>query len=156
VNGKIALVDRGTCTFPEKVKICQNAGAIAVIVVDTDAGSPPPGLGGADPTITIPSVRITLAAGTKLKTALATRSRNHSGVFGTMLVNLSIRQGADAAGRVLMFTPDPFQGGSSVSHWDPSAFPNLLMEPTINFDLTHEVTVPFDLTLALLKDIGWN
>jgi hypothetical protein len=30
------------------------------------------------------------------------------------------------------------------------------MEPAINGDLTHEVTVPKDLTFELLKDIGWN
>jgi hypothetical protein len=57
---------------------------------------------------------------------------------------------------VLLFTPDPFQGGSSVSHWDTIAFPNLLMEPNINGDLTHSVTVPQDLTRQLLLDIGWN
>ena len=42
VNGKIALIDRGTCTFPEKVKNAQNAGAIGVIIADNAAGSPPP------------------------------------------------------------------------------------------------------------------
>jgi hypothetical protein len=55
-----------------------------------------------------------------------------------------------------MFAPNPFQGGSSVSHWDVSAFRNLLMEPSINGDLTHEVTPPLDLTYLLLKDIGWQ
>jgi hypothetical protein len=30
------------------------------------------------------------------------------------------------------------------------------MEPTINIDLTHEVTPPFDLTYRLLKDLGWQ
>jgi hypothetical protein len=58
-------------------------------------------------------------------------------------------------GFVLMYTPNPYQPGSSVSHWDTSATRNLLMEPAINGDLTHEVTVPFDLTLELFKDIGW-
>src|SRR6185436_1952246 len=60
VAGKIALLDRGTCGFIVKVKNCQNAGAIAVIVADNVAGCPPAGLGGSDPTITIPSVRVTL------------------------------------------------------------------------------------------------
>ena len=69
VAGKIALLDRGTCTFVVKVKTAQDAGAIAVIIADNVAGSPPPGLGGADPTITIPSVRITLADGNTLKAA---------------------------------------------------------------------------------------
>ena len=55
LTGKIALVDRGTCGFIVKVKNAQNAGAIAVLVADNAPGSPPAGLGGDDPTITIPS-----------------------------------------------------------------------------------------------------
>ena len=55
VRNNIGLVDRGTCTFSTKVKNLQNAGAIAVLVADNVAGSPPPGLGGTDPTITIPA-----------------------------------------------------------------------------------------------------
>jgi hypothetical protein len=156
VNGKIALIDRGVCTFPEKVKNAQNAGAIGVIIVDNVAGSPPPGLGGADPTVVIPSVRITLADGQTFKNALRTRSRTRSGVMVTMLVNLATHAGADAAGRALVFTPNPFQSGSSVSHWDTIHTPNQLMEPSINGDLTHAVTLPRDLTFAMLRDIGWN
>ena len=156
VNGKIALVDRGTCTFNVKVKNAQNAGAVGVLVVDNVAGTPPPGLGGADATITIPSVRITLADGNALKAALATRSRAHSGMFANLGINLSVWAGADSAARAWMYAPNPYQPGSSVSHFDISAFPNQLMEPAINGDLTHEVIPPFDLTFMLLKDIGWN
>jgi hypothetical protein len=157
VNGKIAMVDRGgACTFTVKVKNAQNAGALGVIVVDNAAGSPPAGLGGTDSSITIPSVRITLADGNALKAALATRSRSHSAVVATLGINLALYAGADAAARAWMYAPNPYQGGSSVSHWDTSAFPNQLMEPAINGDLTHEVTPPYDLTFMLLKDIGWN
>lgn len=156
VNGKIALVDRGVCTFAVKAKTCQNAGAVGVIVVNNAAGSPAPGLGGADPTVTIPTISLTQADGNTLRTALATRSRLHSGMFANMGLNLSVRAGANAAGQMLMFAPNPFQSGSSVSHYDVSAFPNQLMEPAINGDLTHEVTTPQDLTFSLLKDIGWN
>jgi len=156
VNGKIALIDRGVCTFPEKAKNAQNAGAIGVIIVDNAAGSPPPGLGGTDPTVVIPSVRISLADGALFKNALKTRSRTRSGVMVTMQLNLSTYAGADASGRALVFTPNPFQGGSSVSHWDTIETPNQLMEPAINGDLTHSVTLPQDLTFSLLRDIGWN
>jgi hypothetical protein len=134
----------------------QAAGAVAAIVVDNVAGSPPPGLGGTDPTITIPSVRITLADGTTFKNALRFRSRRSSGVIVNLDLNLAVFSGADPSGRVLVYTPNPFQGGSSVSHWDTSATPNLLMEPAINGDLTHSVTSPQDLTFALLRDLGWN
>ncbi len=155
VNGKLAVVDRGACAFPVKVKNAQNAGAIGVIVIDNVAGGPPAGLGGVDPTITIPAVRITLADGTTLKSALRTRSRLHSGVFGTLAVDPSVRAGADGFGRPMVYTPNPFQGGSSVSHWDTSATPNQLMEPSINGDLTHTVLPPTDLTYRLLQDEGW-
>jgi hypothetical protein len=77
-------------------------------------------------------------------------------MFATIGVNLGILRGADSVSRVLLYAPNPFQSGSSVSHYDVSAFPNQLMEPAINGDLTHQVTVPQDLTYKLLKDIGWQ
>jgi hypothetical protein len=46
-------------------------------------------------------------------------------------------------------------GGSSGSHYDTIAFRNLLMEPAISPDLTHNLTAPDDLTLELLRDVGW-
>jgi hypothetical protein len=156
VSGKIALIDRGVCGFAVKTKNAELAGAIGVIIVNNAAGSPPPGLGGADPTITIPTISITLADGARLKDFLRFRSRAHSGLFANILLNNMILQGADASGRPLLFTPDPYAPGSSVSHWDTSAFPNLLMEPNINGDLTHSVRAPQDLTYELLLDIGWN
>ena len=75
VNGKIALIDRGVCGFVDKVKNAQNAGATGVIIVDNVAGSPPPDLGGADPTITIPAVRITCLLYTSPSPRDRTRSR---------------------------------------------------------------------------------
>jgi hypothetical protein len=155
VNGRIAMVDRGVCGFTVKVKNAQDAGAMGVLVVDNVAGAPPPGLGGTDPTITIPAVRITLADGNALKAALQFRSRTQSGVVGTLNTDPTQLAGADAAGRVRLFAPNPFQGGSSVSHWDTPAVPNLLMEPSISGDLTHSVMPPQDLTVPQLRDIGW-
>src|SRR3954462_12817131 len=51
--------------------------------------------------------------------------------------------------------PFPVRGGSSGSHYDAAAFRNLLMEPAISADLTHNVKAPDDLTLELLRDVGW-
>jgi hypothetical protein len=149
VAGNIAIVNRGTCTFAVKVKNCQNAGAVAVVVADNAAGAPPAGLGGADPTITIPSVRVTQADGNLIKAQLAI------GVNATLGVDLSVRAGASADGRALLNAPNPVQPGSSISHWDPIAFPNQLMEPAINSDLTLNVDAPFDLTTPLMRDVGW-
>jgi hypothetical protein len=149
VNGKIALIDRGTCTFVTKVKNAQNAGAVAVVIADNAAGSPPPGLGGSDATITIPAVRITQADGNTIKAQLG------AGVNATLLIDHTAPSGTDGQGRALLYTPNPFETGSSVSHWDSTEFPNQLMEPNISGDLTHTVTTPRDLTASLLQDIGW-
>jgi hypothetical protein len=63
------------------------------------------------------------------------------------------------AGTVLnfprLYAPTTFASGSSVSHWDTTATPNMLMEPAINVDLTSIVKNPDDLTWSLLRDIGW-
>jgi hypothetical protein len=149
VAGNIALVDRGTCAFTTKVKNAQNAGAIAVIVADNAAGSPPAGMAGVDPTIVIPSARITLPDGNTIKAQLG------SGVNATLGIDLSVRAGANANGRALLNAPNPVQPGSSISHWDPIASRNQLMEPAINADLTHSVMEPEDLTLAQMRDVGW-
>ena len=147
VAGNIAVIDRGTCPFTVKVKNAQNAGAVAVIIADNAAGSPPGGLGGADPTIVIPSARVTLADGTAIKTAIGSGTVN-----GTLGVDLSVLAGAEpATGKALLYAPSPVSLGSSISHWDTIAFPNLLMEPSINADLTHGL----DLTLPEMADIGW-
>lgn len=69
-TGKIAVVDRGACNFAIKTKFAQDAGAIAVVVADNAAGTPPAGLAGDDPTVTIPTVRVTQATGQQFKTAL--------------------------------------------------------------------------------------
>lgn len=150
IAGKIALVNRGTCGFVVKVKNAQNAGAIAVLVADNVAGSPPAGLGGADPTITIPAVRITLADGTTIRNTLTGGTVNV-----TIGVDTNVYAGASPDGRGLLNAPNPVQPGSSISHWDPIAFPNQLMEPAINGDLTHSVRPPQDLTLSLMRDVGW-
>jgi len=69
LTGSIALVDRGTCNFTVKVKNAQNAGALGVLVANSATGVLG-GMGGEDPTITIPSVMITYADGQMLRALL--------------------------------------------------------------------------------------
>ena len=144
VAGKIAVIDRGVCTFVIKVKNAQDAGAIGVIIVNNAAGVIAPG--GADPTIVIPTLAITQAEGITLKAAITGGPTNV-----TLRQHPTLVAGAHTSGRVRMFAPNPFQGGSSVSHYDVSVIPNVLMEPAINADLTDNL----DLTVGLFKDIGW-
>ena len=56
LTGAIAVVSRGTCTFSEKVRSAQDAGAVATIVVNNVAGDPTAmGLGGIANEPTIPA-----------------------------------------------------------------------------------------------------
>jgi hypothetical protein len=154
VRRKIALVSRGTCGFAVKVKNAQDAGAIGVIVADNAPG-PVVGMGGADPTITIPAVRVTQADGALIAASLTKPNGNTAGTVGKFERSKTSLIGADAQKRITMYTPNPYQPGSSVSHYNTTATRNQLMEPAINADLTHSVTAPTDLTFELLKDIGW-
>lgn len=62
--------------------------------------------------------------------------------------------GKDGTGHPLLYTPS--ESGSSIYHFDKSAFPNPLMEPVINSDLTHNVDLPNDLTMKAMLDLGWQ
>ncbi|MBO9687885.1 PA domain-containing protein [Roseateles chitosanitabidus] len=159
VKGKVAIIDRGVCGFAVKAKNAQDAGAVGVIIANNAAGAAP-GLGGSDPTVVIPTVSVSQDDGVKLRAAItASIPYAPRGKVGTassaLIVDLSRRLGADAKGRPLLYTPSVLAVGSSVSHWDVSAFPNLLMEPNINADLTTILVPPKDITKPLLKDLGW-
>ena len=68
--GKIALINRGNCTFVIKVKNAQDAGAVAVIMVNNVPGAPIV-MGGADNTIIIPAVMISDVDGATIAGQLA-------------------------------------------------------------------------------------
>lgn len=146
VAGNIALVDRGTCTFVTKALKAQAAGARGVIIADNRRETCiPPGMGGDDATVTIPIISISQDDGDAIRKQLA------AGVTGMLRVDPSAIAGATLIGHVRLYAPCTLASGSSVFHWDVSAFPNLLMEPAINGDLGHGV----DVTLNQLIDMGW-
>ena len=86
VNGKIAVIRRGECNFDDKVKRAQDAGAVAVIVVNNVSGAPilmgGDGLGfneeGNPLNITITSVMVSDTDGNAIIAALG------NGVNGTL------------------------------------------------------------------------
>ncbi len=148
---RIALIKRGGCAFTTKVDNAQKAGAVAVVV---DSNNPSfegrPVLGIPDPalSITIPSVLISQQDGAKLRTA--------AGRFViASLLETRRKAGTDLFGRPLMFAPTEVNPGSSVSHFDITASPNLLMEPFAVGDESITLKPPTDMTLPLLQDIGW-
>jgi hypothetical protein len=145
LNGKIALIDRGACTFASKVANAQAAGAKGVMIANNQPSGPAP-MGGSDPSIEIPSVGITRDQGDAIKAEL------RPGVNVKLILDDDFLAGT-TDGYVRLYAPGIVALGSSISHWDTSATPNLLMEPAINSDLAPSVDV--DLTPYLFEDIGW-
>lgn len=70
LNGKIVMIDQGTCNFTDKVLAAQNAGAVAVLIVNNlgflfvVGGTP-------SSPITIPTIMILPASANPIKAALA-------------------------------------------------------------------------------------
>ena len=138
--GNIAYIDRGSCNFDAKVLAVQDAGAIAAVIANNVGGGPVFMSGALE--VAIPAVSIALEDG-----ALLT---SETGVEVTLGVPSSTLAGTNGGfGR--MYAPDPIEQGSSVSHWTTDASPDLLMEPFINPVLREDL----DLSLTLMKDIGW-
>ena len=145
VAGRIALVDRGACTFVTKVANAQAAGATGVIVANT-LGRTEFGMAGTDPSITIPSIGIGNADGDAIKAALP-------GVSVEFFTDTTRLAGTNQ-GLVRLYAPGAVALGSSISHFDTVATPDLLMEPFITPGLRSNENL--DLTPSLMKDVGWG
>lgn len=143
--GKVALLDRGSCGFEVKAAFAEQAGAIAVVVVNNAPGviamAETPGV-----EATVPTVSVSLADGNAIKAALP-------GVNLALATLPGQYAGADRNGFARLYTPSALQPGSTFSHYDVSTTPNALMEPSITASL--ESNVMLDLTPALFKDEGW-
>ena len=82
----------------------------------------------------------------------STSSTGAQELVGQMTVDPSIKAGTDGNGRVLLFAPDPIDPGSSISHFDNTVSPDLLMEPAISSALNPG---DIDLTAQAMLDMGW-
>ena len=147
VAGKVAIVRRGTCGFAVKAKNAQLAGAKAVIIANNALNAGPMGMGGTDPTVTIPAI----AVGTNVGTSLIDAGTFQSAGFVPHPTRIA---GLADTGQMRLYAPTVLAQGSTASHWDVVAEPSLLMEPfdTPLLEASHNV----DLTLALFEDIGWK
>ncbi len=61
-----------------------------------------------------------------------------------------LQAGTMTGGLVKMYAPNPLEPGSSVAHFDITVNPDELMEPSAT------PTIDDELTMALLKDLGWR
>ena len=86
VAGRIALIDRGTCTFTVKVKNAQNAGALGVVIANNQATGVL-NMSGVDASIVIPAIFVSQTTGIVIKNQLGV------GVTAT-LVSPADRDGA--------------------------------------------------------------
>jgi PA domain len=150
VAGKVALIDRGTCGFAVKTKNAQNAGATAVIIAN-NLGRGEQDMSGTDPSITIPTLLVSNANADRIRAGLP-------GVSAQYFLDLTrlagtTRDPGTGNTYVRLYAPSVFAGGSSISHFDTAARPNLLMEPFISADLKSATNL--DLTPALMQDVGW-
>lgn len=118
--GKIAVIDRGTCLFTVKILNAQNAGAIAVIVINNVAG-PPIVMGGTDVGITIPAIMISQTAGLALTTALASNPSMLATLSSQLAGNFRLQHGGSRtisnvpAGSYTLEESDPFFLGYEVT-----------------------------------------
>lgn len=85
LNGKIAVIRRGVCNFINKVKEAQNAGAIAVVIVNNTAGVFY--MTGADDTVTIPAIGMSQSNGEALIAAMASETVNVTLTIPEIFVN---------------------------------------------------------------------
>lgn len=72
LSGKIALVDRGTCTFHEKAVNSEAAGAVGMLLVNNQAGSPPDMPASNFGTVNIPVLSISQAEGNAIAASIGT------------------------------------------------------------------------------------
>src|SRR5262245_2839326 len=99
------------------------------------------------------SARSLHQVGLALAFALAAAPVWSASVHGTLRTDPDVPLGADPAGRLRLYAPDPVDPGSSISHWDLPATPDLLMEPFIG---PGAEIGELDLTVEQLEDIGWS
>ncbi|MCV2363180.1 M4 family metallopeptidase [Paucibacter sp. DJ1R-11] len=114
VSGKIAFIDRGTCGYAVKVKNAQLAGAIGVIVGNNTGGTAIVNMGGADASITIPSLSVSQNDGSAIKGQLA------AGVNATLVRG----PGADNSVRWLMGEDSTAFGGAIRDMYNPTCYGN--------------------------------
>ena len=151
VQGRIAVVNRGNCNFAIKTRNAEQAGAIAVLILNNHAETPEEPLSvatGFDYTIRIPTLTVAYETGQVLLSELA-------GSPNTIVTIESI-PGSNFSGThqgfMRMHAPAQTLSASSVSHFTRATTFPLLMQPSISAALFDQL----DITPELLSDIGWE
>jgi bacillolysin len=119
--GEIAIADRGVCGFAVKAAFAQAAGASGILIANNAPGAAP-GLGGVDPTVTIPVLSVTQDDGGAIKANLPANVTMTRGALGS-----------DATARWLMGEDSTAAGleGALRDMWEPNCYgnPNRVSDP---------------------------
>ncbi len=149
-NDAIVLFSGGVCPSVQKTSLAEAGGAAAVLIADTEGLSPPSSVDVPPDQETmfpvhVPVIGITVADASLLAAAGSTTSV-------TLDSEAARPVGLDEQGHMYLYATDPILPGSTVSHWDPIARPNLMQEPNASYDESHDIR----LEVALMHDIGWT
>lgn len=151
VLGRIAVVKRGSCGFELKTKNAEQAGAVAVLILNNRAetpGDPLPVAGGFDYTIRIPTATVAYQTGLDLLAQLVGSPNvtvNVEPIPGSNLLGIQ-------TGFTRMHAPAQISQASSISHFTSDTGGPLLMQAEISPSLFDRI----DMTPELLRDIGWT
>jgi len=147
-GGIFLILGNSPCSALNQVDYATSAGAIAVLLSDRNGFSPPSSVELPPSQLQILPISIPVAA-VSVSDAQALQSA------GTVTITLGADKtrmtGADAMGRPYLYASDPVRPGSTVSHWDPLARPDLIQEPESGYQHPHDITME----TAVMHDIGW-
>lgn len=149
VAGAVLVIEPNPvrCRGRDALLRAQRGGAAAILLV-TPSPVDRPALPLAAGPVVIDLPIVTVGASDAVSMARAISRRK---VQATLGGDPARRIGADAEGHPFLFASYPSLPGSSISHFDPIARPDLLMEPYTSEVPTHDL----DLTVAVMRDLGW-
>jgi hypothetical protein len=145
----VVLVQGSGCPALQKTLLVEEARGVAVLVADEASMQPPSSvIARPDDVATYPVGIPTLGITGPDYELLAAEG---SGTTVSLSAQPDQLVGADQQGRVYLYATDPLRLGSSVSHWDVLARPDLILEPNNALAAGHDIRME----AALLRDLGW-
>jgi len=138
LSGKIALIGRGTCDFIEKTLHAQAAGAVAVVIVNTDSDGVINMAGTSEETISIPTVMVSHEDGQSWKIVLSNDQAVMLTLYSSVNRPTELRNGVPQ---------DHFLQPSEIKYFSFS----VSGASRVNIALTSSIT-PFDADLYVSTD----
>ena len=148
-TGKVVLFAGGNCPSSQKSQLAQSGGALAILISDANGIEPPFSLDDPPSQVAMFPVHIPVIGVTNADAVLLTGVSNES---VTLDADATRFVGADGQGQMYMYATRPLLEGSTVSHWDTLARPDLMEEPNASYTVSHDLRME----AALMRHIGWT